>query len=395
MNTNDIRDAARETEERIIAFRHQLHRRPELGFREKETAALVAKELAALPLTVETGIYGTGICAVLGGGPGKTILLRADMDALPIQENTGLPYSSEISGVMHACGHDGHTAILLGTAIVLSRFRDQLPGTVKFVFQPAEESEGGAEGMIRAGVLNNPPVDAATGLHLWGSTPSGIVEYRAGPLMASPDIFSIRVIGRGGHAAKPHDCIDPVPIAASIIQQFQTVVSRQVDPLESVVVSVCRVAAGNTHNVIPDEALLQGTVRALVPEVREKIPALLERVVKETTAMYGAEYRFEYSYRYPPLVNDSAITNLVRDAAEKVVGRERVREAVQPNMGGEDFAYFAEAVPSSFFYLGIAPSEDEIVHHHHPTFRIDDAVLKDGIAIFSQIAFDFLRLDLR
>jgi amidohydrolase len=391
ITAGEIRDAVADVDERVIEIRHHLHRRPELGLQEQETSALIARELEALPLNVTRNIYGTGVCALLESprSDAGTILLRADMDALPIQENTGSPFASEIPGVMHACGHDGHTAILLGTAMVLSRFRDKVPGNVKFLFQPAEETEGGAAGMIEEGVLENPRVDAAVGLHLWGSAPSGIVEYKAGPLMASPDVFSIRVVGKGGHAAMPHACVDPVPVAASIIQQLQTIVSRRVDPLDSVVISVCRVEAGTTHNVIPDEAVLEGTVRALVPEVRAAIPAMIENVARQAAAMHGAECIVDYTYRYPPLVNDEAITDLVRRSAADVLGADRVREAKRPNMGGEDFAYFAQAVPSSFFFLGIAPSETELVRHHHPEFRIDDAVLKDGIAVFCRTVFDF------
>ena len=391
VTNEEILNAVAEVEHRVIEIRHHLHRRPELGLQETETSAFVARELDALQLNVTRNIYGTGVCALLESsrsGAG-TILLRADMDALPIQERTGLPFASEIPGVMHACGHDGHTAILLGTAMVLSRFRDVIPGNVKFLFQPAEETEGGAAGMIEEGVLENPKVEAAVGLHLWGSAPSGIVEYKSGPLMASPDVFLIRIVGKGGHAAMPHACVDPVPVAATIIQQLQTVVSRRVDPLDSVVISVCRVEAGNTHNVIPDEAVLEGTVRALTPEVRAAIPVMIESIAQQAAAMHGAECFLEYTYRYPPLVNDKTITDLVRRSATDVLGADRVREVARPNMGGEDFAYFAQAVPSSFFFLGIAPSETEIVRHHHPEFRVDDKVLKDGIAIFCRAVCDF------
>ena len=412
-----IRQAAAEVEDTVINLRRHIHKRPELGLQEHETAALAAEELAKLPVSVTTGIRETGISALLRGNPqlrepvekqsfppedlhnhknrGKTILLRADMDALPIQEETGLPYSSEIPGVMHACGHDGHTAILLGAAMVLSRFREVLPGNVKFIFQPAEEKQGGAEEMIKAGVLRDPKVDAALGLHLWGSTPQGIVEYRPGPFMASPDFFTLRIIGRGGHAAMPHSCIDPIPIAAAVISQFQTIISRLKDPLEPAVISVCKVEAGNAHNVIPSDAVLQGTVRSLSPETRKELPALMEKTVKQITALYGADYRFDYTFRFPPLINNPEMTGLVRTAAEKMLGPDRVREALKPNMGGEDFAYFAEAVPSAFFYLGIAPGPGEAVFHHHPQFQFDDRVLTDGVAVLCQSVFDYFNVQAR
>lgn len=402
MTAEQIRSAIQDIEENVIAIRHRLHRRPELGFEEHETAQLIIETLQELPVRLTTGILGTGICAELipvggekdsgdTGKPVPALLIRADMDALPIQEDTGLPFSSEKPGLMHACGHDGHVAILLGTVMVLSRFRDQIPGTVKFMFQPAEETEGGAKGMIEAGVLREPTVGAAVGLHLWGGTERGIVEYRSGPMMASPDVFDITIKGRGGHAAMPHMCIDPVPIAAAVIQQLQTVVSRQVDPLDAAVISVCTVNGGSVHNVIPNEVTLQGTVRTFLPEVREAIPKRIEQIVKHTTEMYGAEFELDYQFRYPPVVNNPEVTELVRRSACTILGTEQVRELERPNMGGEDFAYLTEAVPASFFYLGIAPSPDKPVQHHHPKFEIDDSVLKDGIAVFCQIVHDFFK----
>ncbi len=399
MTTETILDAVAAVEDRVVELRHTLHRHPEPAFQETRTAALVAEVLSELPLSVRTGVNRTGVSALLTGDASRkdshrerTILLRADMDALPVQEETGLPFSSEVPGVMHACGHDGHTAILLGTAMVLCGLKEDLPGNVRFVFQPAEETTGGAEGMIREGVLENPRVEAALGLHLWGSAPRGIVEYKPGPFMAAPDSFTIRILGRGGHAARPHECVDPVPIAATVIQQFQNLVGRRVNPVLPAVISVCRVSAGNTHNVIPGEAELEGTVRTLDPALREEIPAMMEAVVRQVTAIHGADYRFDYDFRYPPLINDSKITALLRDAAQTVLGRERVREAEYPTMGGEDFAYFAGAVPSTFFFLGIAP-EGETIQHHHPAFRVDDTVLKDGIAVFCRAVFDFLERD--
>ena len=380
-------------EERVIEIRRQIHRQPELEYQEEKTAALAAKELKKLDIAVETGVYHTGVCGLLENSrdkEDKTILLRADMDALPIQENTGAPYSSEVPGVMHACGHDGHTAILIGAAMVLNELQDEFEGNVKFIFQPAEETTGGAKGMIEEGVLENPKVDAALALHLWGTLPRGMIEYKSGPVMASPDAFNIKIIGSGGHAAQPHNCVDPVPIAATIIDQFQNIVSRRIDPLESAVISVCHLAGGETHNVIPDEVFLEGTVRSLTPEIRKEIPRHMEEVVDKITSQYGADYIFDYDFRYPPLHNDSVMTKLVKKSAEKVLGQDRVREADKPNMGGEDFSYLAREVPSSFFFLGIAPSEEETIPHHQPEFDVDDRVLRDGIAVMCQAVIDYL-----
>jgi amidohydrolase len=400
MTAERIRAAIQDIEARVIEIRHRLHRRPELGFDEYETAQLIVDTLKEVPLRITTGILGTGILAellplnddsetVLSCEDERVLLIRADMDALPIQEESGLSFSSEKPGVMHACGHDGHVAILLGTALVLSRFRDEIPGTVKFMFQPAEETEGGAQGMIEAGILHEPAVDAAVGLHLWGGTERGIVEYKSGPMMASPDVFDITIKGKGGHAAMPHTCIDPVPIAATVIQQLQTIVSRQINPLDAVVISVCKIEGGSAFNVIPNEVKLQGTVRTFMPEVRERVPDLIRQILKNTTEMFGADFELDYQFRYPPVVNDPEITELVRRSACNILGTERVRELERPNMGGEDFAYLTEAVPASFFYLGIAPSPEKIVPHHHPQFMIDDSVLKDGIAVFCQIVKEF------
>ena len=391
MVTEIIKQKARNIEKEIVAIRHKIHKNPELAFNETETAKLAASKLANLGLDVKTGIYGTGVCGLLQTAKkGKTILLRADMDALPIQENTGLEYKSQNPGIMHACGHDAHTAILIGTAMVLNNLRDKLRGNVKFVFQPAEEKEGGAEGMINEGILENPEVDAALGLHVWGTVPKGIVEYKSGPFMASPDRFKTKIIGRGGHASQPHNCIDPIPISAHIINSFQNIISRRLDPMESAAISICHMKAGKTHNVIPNEVMLEGTVRTLKPEIRNKIPEMMEAILDKTTSIYGAKYTFEYDYRFPPLVNDKKLTDLLKSSAEKIIGKENLQKAEKPNLGGEDFSYFAREIPSCFFFLGIAPSADKPVQHHHPNFIVDDEILKQGVAILSQAVIDFL-----
>jgi amidohydrolase len=295
----------------------------------KVTAALAAEEMRKLGFEVRENIFGTGVTATFKNSSdpeAKTLLIRADMDALPVEEKNELSFKSKNEGVMHACGHDGHTAILIGTAMVLKEMAADFKGNLKFLFQPGEETSGGAEGMIEAGVLKDPDVDAAVGLHLWGSTPEGMVEYKSGPFMASPDRFDLKIIGRGGHAARPHNTIDPIPIGAEIISALQTIVSRRIDPLDSAVISVCNFEAGSTHNVIPDQALLKATVRSLKSDVREKLAASIEKVIKNICDIYGADYDFNYIFGYPPVVNDPQLTELVAEAAAEVLGKERVRE---------------------------------------------------------------------
>ena len=394
MNKDEILKLAENIEDRIINIRHKIHQNPELAFEEKETAALVEKELKKLDLKVESGIYHTGVCGLLENSNSendRTILLRADMDALPIQEKTGKSYSSNNDGVMHACGHDGHTAILIGVAMILNKLKNEFSGNVKFVFQPAEEAEGGAKGMIEEGILENPAVDAALGLHLWGTSPKGVVEYKAGPFMASPDKFSLKIIGDGGHAAQPEKSIDPIPIASNIIDQFQNIISRRTDPLESAVISVCHIEGGDTHNVIPDEVFIEGTVRSLVPEVRDKLPEYMEKAIEKVTSIYGADYDFDYEYRFPPLINDENMADLLSKSARKILGDNKVKELKKANMGGEDFSYFAKEVPANFFYLGMAPTEDEVMKHHQAKFDVDDDVLREGMAVMVQTVIDYFK----
>ena len=394
MNKDEILKLAENIEDRIINIRHKIHQNPELAFEEKETAALVEKELKKLDLKVESGIYHTGVCGLLENSNSendRTILLRADMDALPIQEKTGKSYSSNNDGVMHACGHDGHTAILIGVAMILNKLKNEFSGNVKFVFQPAEEAEGGAKGMIEEGILENPAVDAALGLHLWGTSPKGVVEYKAGPFMASPDKFSLKIIGDGGHAAQPEKSIDPIPIASNIIDQFQNIISRRTDPLESAVISVCHIEGGDTHNVIPNEVFIEGTVRSLVPEVRDKLPEYMEKAIEKVTSIYGADYDFDYEYRFPPLINDENMADLLSKSARKILGDNKVKELKKANMGGEDFSYFAKEVPANFFYLGMAPAEDEVMKHHQAKFDVDDDVLREGMAVMVQTVIDYFK----
>jgi len=386
-----IIEKAAEIEDKVIKIRHQIHQNPELSFQEKETADLAASEMRKLGFEVRENIFGTGVTATFRNSSdpeAKTLLIRADMDALPVEEKNELSFKSQKPGIMHACGHDGHTAILIGTAAVLKEMAQDFNGNLKFLFQPGEETSGGAEGMIKQGVLKNPDVDAALGLHLWGSTPEGVVEYKSGPFMASPDRFELKIIGKGGHAARPQNTIDPIPIGAEIISTLQTIISRRIDPLESAVISVCNFEAGSTHNVIPEQALLKATVRSLKTEVRKLLAENIKKVIKNICDIYGADYELNYVFGYPAVVNDPQMTQILANAARKVIGENRVREKEKAEMGGEDFSYFGKKVPSTFYFLGIAP-EAEIINHHQSDFKFNDSVLKSGVVVMSQAALDF------
>lgn len=388
METVQIKELIEKHYQTCVNLRHEIHQYPELAFEEVKTARLVADTLREQGIAVQTGVAKTGVVGLIQGGkPGKTVLLRADMDALEVEEKTGAPYASTRPGLMHACGHDGHTAGLVLAALALNDLKGQLPGAVKLMFQPAEETVGGAEPMIREGVLENPAVDAAFGCHLWGNAPLGEIQVKPGPLMASPDEFRITVRGRGGHAAQPQSSIDPVVIAAQIINALQIIISRRNDPLRPLVISTCSIHGGEVHNVIPDTVELIGTIRTLYAETRDFAHGEVRRVVTDIARSWGAEIDFALFRRFPPLINDEAAAALVSAAAAKIVGPGRVKRA-EPNMGGEDFAYLAEQVPAAFFYVGIAQGEP--VRHHSSCFAWDDEVLKVQAAVLCQTAVDFL-----
>jgi amidohydrolase len=312
------------------------------------------------------------------------------MDALPIQEANEVPYRSQNPGVMHACGHDGHTAILLGTARLLAAERESLAGAVKFVFQPAEEGGAGAHRMIAEGALDDPSVEAAFGLHLWNHEPVGTIGVREGPMMASSDAFDLTVKGQGGHAAAPHRAIDPVVTAAHLIVALQPMVSRETDPLQSAVITVGRIQGGDARNVIPDQVLLQGTVRTFDPELRRAMPQRLERTARGITEALGGQYELRYRLGYPCLVNDAAMSDMVRAAAREIVGEERVVTAPQV-MGAEDMSYFLQRVPGCFFRVGSANAERGLTRsHHNPCFDFDEAALPIGVEVLAGVARRFL-----
>jgi len=371
-------------------IREHMHQYPEVANEEVETQKFIEAELDKLGIPHQR-MYNTGVVALIEGGkPGKTVLLRADIDALPINEECDVDYKSKKPGYMHACGHDGHTAGVFAAAMILNEIKDELCGNVKLMFQPAEETDGGALPMIEAGILENPKVDAAFGVHLWGPLPYGKVFFRDGAMMAAPDQFTIKIIGKGCHAAMPHLGIDPVMIAADALQQFQEIVSRKVNPLTPVVISTGVIQGGTTFNVIPQEVMLNGTVRSFDPVIRKKLPEYMEDVLKGLSLTNKSEYTFDYEYRYPPVINNKEMNELAKVSLAKIIGQDNIKELEEPNMGGEDFAYLCEAVPSSFMFVGIHKEGEPQPVHHHPEFGFDSEILKVTGAGFAQIAVDFL-----
>jgi amidohydrolase len=372
----------------VLRWRRRIHSRPELGFQERETSALVEKELRAAGLDVRR-VVDTGIVATLRGeSPGAVVALRADMDALPIEERSGLAFASEIPHVMHACGHDAHTAMLLGAAISLARDRARLAGAVKFFFQPAEEGPGGAQPMIEAGVMESPHVDAVAMLHVWPTLVAGTVGLRSGPMTASCDDFEIRVTGRGGHGGYPHNAIDTIPIAAEIVGALQRVVSREIDPLRSVVLAIGRIEGGYRRNVIADLTTMSGTVRCLDEDVRRTMPERIERVVSGICAAHRASYAFDFIPGYPSVHNDAALTQTVMQIAATVPEVRGVKELAEPTMGAEDFAYFAARAPGCMIRLGCAAPDDlQPASLHSPEFRLDESALPVGVALLRALAF--------
>ncbi len=374
----------------VVRLRELIHMYPEGGFEEEKTSKLVVDTLNKLDIEVTENVAKTGVVGLIKGKhSGKTILLRADMDALKLQELADLPYKSQINGMMHACGHDGHTAGLLGAAMILNETKNNLHGNVKLIFQPAEETLGGALPMINEGILKN--VDIAVGGHLWGSIKAGELHTKEGPMMASPVIFKINIIGKGGHGAMPHQTIDPVIITAQIINNLQTVVSRLSNPIEPVVLSIGQIHAGHCFNVIPNEVFVEGTVRIFNKETGDKVKLQMEQIIQGITAAYGATYNFEFTPIFPPVINNKEVVKFVQNSAKKVLGQDNVLDLKEPNMGGEDFSYFGNYVPSAFFYLGIAENEATPTIHHNPYFCWDSKITLQLSKCMAQIAYDFLQ----
>ncbi|MBI1745809.1 MAG: amidohydrolase [Acidobacteria bacterium] len=382
---------------KLIEVRRDLHRHPELGNRETRTARQVADYLKNLGLDVKTQVAKTGVVALLKGGrPGPTVALRADMDALPIQELNDVPYKSLNAGVKHACGHDTHMTVALGAAEVLAGMKDRLKGNVKFIFQPSEEGppegeEGGAKLMVKEGVLENPKVSAIFGLHVMPFLDVGTVGYRSGATMASADKFTIEIIGKKVHAAYPHTGIDPVPIAAQVVMGLQTIVSRQIDAREPAVLSIGLIEGGNRFNILADKVRLVGTVRTLNSELRKDIAARMEKVVKGITATYGASYKLSYEEGTAVTVNDPVLTRRILPVLERILGSKRVI-VTAPQMGAEDFSYFGEQVPGFYYFLGVRNETKGITHQIHTEwFDVDEEAIPVGVTLMTSMVLDFLR----
>ena len=373
----------------IIATRRDIHKHPELGFQETRTAALVSDRLQSLGMDVKTGVGKTGVIGDLkGNGSGPTIALRADMDGLPIQETGDKEYISVNDNVMHACGHDGHVAMLLGAAKVLAGKKDELSGNVRFIFQPAEEGEGGARYMIEDGCLEG--VDEIYGIHLWTYQKTGEIGIKAGPILAYADRFTITIRGTGGHGAAPHGSVDAVIVAAHLVTALQTIVSRNTDPLESSVVSIGKINGGYNFNVIADEIVLQGTARAYEEDIRAMIKQRMAEIIDGIGQTFGATIEFDYEDGYPATVNDENAYEKMLASAKKIVGE----GADYPylSMGGEDFSYYAQKIPGCFFFVGAAPTNQPFrsVPHHSSHFDFDEDALLVGSSVFVQIVDDLI-----
>ncbi len=378
--------------EELVTLRREFHRCPEVGFEEKETAEKIANYLKELGLEVKTGIGKTGVVGVLTGyGPGKTIGIRADIDALPLEEQTGLDFASRNKGRMHACGHDSHIAIGLGAAKILSRYKDQIKGKIKFIFQPGEETLAGARAMLDDGVLAGPAVDAIIGLHNWSDLESGLIGIKKGPIMAAADKFTITIKGKGGHGAVPHQTVDPVVIAANIIDDLQKIVSREIDPLETAVITVGTLNAGTAYNIIPDKAELSGTVRTFNPEVRQFIIKRMEEVTAGYCQGARGEYEFNYNDGIPATVNDPDLTEEVINILKASFGEDKVIESVRPSMGGEDFSLFQQKIPGVYFFLGTRNEVKGITSSiHNPEYLIDEDILPTGVRAFCEVVLNYL-----
>ena len=393
--SHDVKEKIAGMKDWLIETRRTLHMNPELGFEEVETAKLVAGYLEKFGLQVKTGMAKTGVIGLLKGGkPGKTVAIRADMDALPIEEANQVPYRSKVKGKMHACGHDGHVTILLGVARLFSSMRNQVQGNIKWIFQPAEEGGGGGRVLTEEGVLENPKVDAIFGAHLFPDLKIGKVGIHEKEGLAATDRFVIKMIGRGAHGAYPHLSRDPILAAGHLITQIHSIVSRNINPLDSAVVTIGKVSGGTAFNIIPDETEILGTVRSLNQKVREELKSRMEQVTQGVAKSFGVDAHFDFQYGYPALVNDPEMSRLVAAACAKGIGNENV-EFIRPSMGGEDFAYYLEKVPGSFFRLGCRNEAKGIVNPFHSSrFDIDEDVLPFGVEMFARIIDEYLELKL-
>jgi amidohydrolase len=385
-------DEARGVLDETIELRRRIHRHPEIGLTLPRTQQVVLEALAPLGLDVRTGSRTTSVVATLDGArPGPTMLLRADMDALPLQEDTGLPFASEVAGAMHACGHDSHVAMLVGAARLLAARRTTLTGRVVFMFQPGEEGYHGARVMIEEGLLEGDHrPDAAFGLHVGARHPAGVIATRAGALLASGDTFQITVRGDGGHASAPHDCVDPIPIACEIVQAFQTLVTRRVNAFDPAVLTVAKIEAGTTRNIIPETASLLGTIRTVSEKTRTNVLEGIGRIAEGIAAAHRATAEVKLIPGYPVTVNDDAFAARVLRVATELLGPERVQPMATPIMGSEDFSYVLQRVTGAFAFLGTRPAEGPAPPNHSNRMLVNESALPIGIAMHVAVALDVL-----
>lgn len=392
-------------EAKVVDWRHHFHQNPELSNREFKTAEKIAAHLQSLGIEIQTGVAKTGVVGLLKGNkPGKVIALRADIDALPVTERNDLPFKSEVksefigveTGVMHACGHDTHIAILMGVAEILSKHKDKIKGTVKFIFQPAEEGpppgeEGGASLMIKEGVLENPKVDAIFGLHINSATPVGVIKYKTEGIMAAVERFVINVKGKQTHGSQPWSGVDPILISAKIIDGLQTIISRESNlTQEAAVITVGKITSGVRFNIIPESAELIGTVRTLSPDMRELILRRMKEMTETIAKAYGGEATFEVESQTAITYNDIALVKQMLPTIQRVAGTTKV-QIMKATTGGEDFSYFQEVVPGFYFFLGgMTPGNKESFPHHTPDFKIDDAGMLLGVKTLTEMSLDFL-----
>jgi amidohydrolase len=375
------------------ALRRDFHRHPELGFQEVRTAHIVAKELISLGLKVSQGVAETGVIAMIEGAQaGPMVLLRFDMDALPISEETGTEYASEFSGIMHACGHDGHVAIGLTVAKLLNYHRLELAGSVKLVFQPAEEGLGGAKRMIEAGVLENPRPDYCLACHVWNEKPTGWIGITYGPIMAAGEIFHVRITGKGGHGAVPNYSIDPVLASAQVIVALQSIVTRNISPLQSAIVSVTMVRGGDAFNIIPSFVEMQGTIRSFEPDVRKMVIERFQQIVKQVAGAFGCQSTIEITSVTPAVINDIDLSRRVQNLAAQLLPGVDLAKGFK-TMGSEDMAFFMQDIPGCFIFIGSAkPEKGLTAAHHHPRFDFDEQVLSTASALLAAATVDLLKV---
>jgi amidohydrolase len=389
--TDQIRRYSAEIFGRLVLLRREIHKYPELGFDEFKTSGLIKAFLEELGLDISS-FAGTGLASTIkGNAGGKTIAIRADIDALPIREENTFEFASRNVGKMHACGHDGHTAIVLGTAYVLSRLKDFLRGNVKLIFQPAEEGLGGAELMINEGVLDNPKVDAIIGAHVSPLINTGFISVRKGPVMAAPTEFEINIIGKSGHAAQPENAVNPITIGAVVVDRFNSMVKYSDDPLKRAVLTVTCFNAGSASNIIPDSVCIKGTIRSFDEEIRNFITGNMEEILKEEVQKAGAAYKFQASNGYPPVINDDILVDIFKNSSEKIITAKNIITSHEPSMLAEDFSYYSMLVPGTYFHLGCRNQTcSEVINLHSSKFNLDEDCIKIGVELMSQFALDYL-----